>query len=150
VNNNSTVLIVDDEEMVLVSIRAFLRLETDYCVQAFRDPEKAVEYLKNATADVVVSDYLMPKMNGIQFLKKAKELRPEATRMLLTGHADKQSAIQAINEVALYQYIEKPWENAALLMAIRNGCERAQLMRELRDSQSSLRDVRTRLIRAFL
>jgi FixJ family two-component response regulator len=70
--------------------------------------------------------------------------------MLLTGHADKQSAIQAINEVALYQYIEKPWDNAALLLAVRNGCERAQLMRELKDSQSNLRDVRARLIKAFL
>lgn len=145
-----TVLIVDDEEMVIMSLRALLALETDFEVAGFTDAEQAIEYLKAHPVNVVVSDYLMPKVSGIQLLKKAKELQPEATRVLLTGHADKQSAIQAINEVVLYQYIEKPWENAALLLVVRNGTERAQLLRELRDSQASLRDVRTRLIKAFL
>jgi DNA-binding NtrC family response regulator len=144
------VMIVDDEEMVTTSVRAFLMLETDFRVECFTDPERAVNCLKNGPVDLVVSDYLMPKMNGIQLLKAAKELQPEATRVLLTGHADKQSAIQAINEVALYHYVEKPWDNAALLLVIRNGVERAQLLRELRDSQANLRDVRARLIKAFL
>jgi DNA-binding NtrC family response regulator len=145
-----TVLIVDDEEMVITSVRAVLMLETDYRVQGFTDPTLAVEYLKNGPVDMVVSDYLMPKLNGLQLLKAAKDLQPEATRVLLTGHADKQSAIEAINEVALYHYVEKPWENAALLLVVRNGVERAQLLRELRDSQTSLRDIRARLVKAFL
>lgn len=145
-----TVLIVDDEEMVITSVRAVLMLETDYRVEGFTDPTRAVEYLKNGPVDMVVSDYLMPKLNGLQLLKTAKELQPEATRVLLTGHADKQSAIEAINQVALYHYVEKPWENAALLLVVRNGVERAQLLRELRDSQTSLRDIRARLVKAFL
>ena len=145
-----TVLIVDDEEMVITSVRAVLMLETDYRVEGFTDPTRAVEYLKNGPVDMVVSDYLMPKLNGLQLLKAAKELQPEATRVLLTGHADKQSAIEAINQVALYHYVEKPWENAALLLVVRNGVERAQLLRELRDSQTSLRDIRARLVKAFL
>ena len=147
---NSTVLLVDDEDMVITSLRAFLALETEYQIQGFTDPEAAIAYLKANPVDVVVSDYLMPRVSGIQLLKKAKELQPEATRILLTGHADKQSAIQAINEVALYQYIEKPWDNAALLLVIKNGSERSQLLRQLRDSQSSLQDVRARLLKAFL
>jgi DNA-binding NtrC family response regulator len=145
-----TVLIVDDEEMVITSVRAVLMLETDYRVEGFTDPTRAVEYLKNGPVDMVVSDYLMPKLNGLQLLKAAKDLQPEATRVLLTGHADKQSAIEAINEVSLYHYLEKPWENAALLLVVRNGVERAQLLRELRDSQTSLRDIRARLVKAFL
>ncbi len=145
-----TVVIVDDESMVLTTLRAFLALETDFRVEAFTEPERAVEFLRTNPADVVVSDYLMPRMNGLQFLKKAKELQPEATRVLLTGHADKQSAIQAINEVALYHYLEKPWDNAALLLVIKNGCERAYLLRELRDTQTNLRDMRERLIKAFM
>ncbi len=156
-NHSSTILIVDDEEMVLASIRAFLRLETDYCIQAFHEPEKAVEYLKNGPADVVISDYLMPKLNGIQVLGKIKELQPEASRVLLTGHADKQSAIQAINQVALFQYLEKPWDNAQLLLAVRSGVERARLFRDLREkvgeldsAHSSLKTVQKRLIEAFL
>jgi DNA-binding NtrC family response regulator len=106
---------------------------------------------------VIVSDYLMPKMTGIQLLRRAKEAAPEASRILLTGHADKQSAIDAINDVALFQYIEKPWDNTQLLLAIQGGIERARLLRDLRDKMTelaaandSLKDVQRRLIKAFL
>jgi DNA-binding NtrC family response regulator len=156
-NERPAVLIVDDEDMVITSLRAYLRLETDYQVEGITDPEEAARFLETDPVDVVISDYLMPKMNGIQLLARSKELQPEATRILLTGHADKQSAIQAINEVGLYQYLEKPWENAQLLLVIRSGIERTQLLRNLRDkiaeldtAHSNLKDVQTRLLRAFL
>src|SRR4051812_5705050 len=93
------VVLVDDEDMVITSIRAFLQLETEYDVLGFTDPVEATKHLETNPVDVIVSDYLMPRMNGIQFLAKAKELQPEAARVLLTGHADKNSAIQAINDV---------------------------------------------------
>jgi response regulator RpfG family c-di-GMP phosphodiesterase len=96
-------------------------------------------------------------MSGIQFLTRAKQIQPEASRVLLTGHADKQSAIQAINEVGLYQYVEKPWENAQLLLIVQNGIERSKLLRELREkvseldtAHSSLKNVQKRLLQAFL
>jgi DNA-binding NtrC family response regulator len=156
-NEKPSVLIVDDEDMVITSLRAYLRLETDYEVEGITDPEEAAKYLEANPVDVVVSDYLMPKMNGIQLLACAKDLQPEATRVLLTGHADKQSAIQAINDVGLFQYLEKPWENAQLLLVIQNGIERTQLLRNLRDKISeldlahlNLKDVQKRLLRAFL
>lgn len=156
-NQRPTVMIVDDEEMVITSINAFLQLETDYEVRGFTDPEEAVRHLRNGGADVVVSDYLMPKLNGIQLLGRAKELQPEASRVLLTGHADKQSAIQAINHVGLFQYLEKPWDNAQLLLVINAGIERARLLRDLRNKISeldaahgSLKDVQRRLLQAFL
>ncbi len=157
VHAKPAVLIVDDEEMVLTSIRAFLKLETDYEVHGFTDPEQALRFLEAHPVDVAVADYVMPKMNGIQFLARAKQLQPEATRILLTGYADKQSAIQAINEVGLFHYLEKPWENAQLLLVIQNGIERAQLLRQLRDkiaeldqAHSNLKGVQVRLLRAFL
>jgi response regulator RpfG family c-di-GMP phosphodiesterase len=99
----------------------------------------------------------MPKMNGIQLLAKVKETQPEASRVLLTGHADKQSAIQAINQVALFQYLEKPWDNEQLLLVVKSGAERASLFRDLREkvealdnANSSLKNVQKRLIQAFL
>ncbi len=150
-------MIVDDEEMVITSIRAFLRLETEYAVHGFTSPEDAARQLETNPVDVIVTDYLMPKMNGIQLLGKAKNLQPEAARVLLTGHADKQSAIQAINEIGLYQYLEKPWDNAQLLLVIQGAIERTRLLRTLRDkiseldaAHSNLKDVQTRLLRAFL
>lgn len=156
-NSRPSVLLVDDEEMVITSIRAFLRLETDFNVQGFTNPEDAAKMMETHPVDVVVTDYLMPKMNGIQLLTKAKALQPEAARVLLTGHADKQSAIQAINEIGLFQYLEKPWDNSQLLLVIQSAIERTVLLRQLRDkitqldqAHSSLKDVQTRLLRAFL
>lgn len=156
-NGQSTVMIVDDEDMVITSVRAFLQLETDYNITGFTAPDKAAEYLRTNPVDVVVSDYLMPKMTGLQLLAKAKELQPEAARVLLTGHADKQSAIQAINDVGLFQYLEKPWDNAQLLLVINSAIERTNLLRtlkskitELDEAHSNLKDVQARLLRAFL
>lgn len=152
-----TVLLVDDEEMVITSVRAYLALETDFRIEGFTDPEKAAAFVEDQKYEVIVSDYLMPKMTGIQLLRRAKEAAPEASRILLTGHADKQSAIDAINDVALFQYIEKPWDNTQLLLAIQGGIERARLLRDLRDKMTelaaandSLKDVQRRLIKAFL
>ena len=151
------VLLVDDEEMVITSVRAYLSLEGDFDLQGFTDPQAAVEYVRQNSFDVIVSDYLMPRINGIQLLKIAKEAAPEASRILLTGHSDKQSAIEAINDVALFQYIEKPWDNQQLLLAIQGGIERTQLLRDLREKMAelstandSLKDVQRRLIKAFL
>ena len=156
-NTQPVVMIVDDEDMVITSVRAFLNLETDYTVHGFTDPQEAAKFLETNPVDVVVSDYLMPKLNGIQLLSKAKGLQPEAARVLLTGHADKQSAIQAINEVGLFQYLEKPWDNNQLLLVIQSAIERTHLFRTLREkiseldtAHSSLKDVQTRLLRAFL
>jgi DNA-binding NtrC family response regulator len=156
-NTEPTVVLVDDEEMVLTSLNAYLTLETDYNVETFTDVDDALVFVKEKPVDVIISDYLMPRMNGIQFLGRARELQPEASRILLTGHADKQSAIEAINEVGLFQYIEKPWDNAALMLVIRNGSERTNLLRSLRakiqqldEAHSSLKTTQSELIRAFL
>ena len=156
-NGVAAVLIVDDEDMVITSIRAFLQLETEYQVVGVTAPVEAVKYLETNPVDVVVSDYLMPKMTGLQVLAKAKDLQPEAARVLLTGHADKQSAIQAINDVGLYQYLEKPWDNAQLLLVIQSAIERTKLLRTLHEkitaldaAHSNLKDVQARLLRAFL
>jgi len=101
------ILIVDDEEMVTTSLRSFLELETDYEVVTFTSPIEALEYVRENPIDLIVSDYLMPDVDGISLLLQIKQLRPNATRVLLTGYADKENAIKAINDVGLYQYIEK-------------------------------------------
>lgn len=153
----ATVVMVDDEEMVLTSVRAMLAIETEHEVQTFTEPAKAVSYLENNEIHVIVSDYMMPVMNGIDLLARARQLQPEAPRVLLTGHADKASAIQAINNVGLFHYLEKPWDNEQLLLVINNAIERATLLRELKEkvaelstANSSLREVQTRLLKAFL
>jgi DNA-binding NtrC family response regulator len=156
-NAQPVVLIVDDEEMVITSVQAYLQLETDYDIHGFTLPEQAAKFVETRPVDAIVTDYLMPKMNGLELLARVKALQPEAARVLLTGHADKQSAIQAINEVGLYQYLEKPWDNAQLHLVVQSAIERTQLLRELREKISeldaahgSLKDVQAKLLRAFL
>ena len=151
------VVLVDDEDMVITSIRAFLSLETEYDVHAFTKPEEALELIQRQPVDVVVTDYLMPRVNGLQLLAAVKKTQPEAARVLLTGHADKQSAIQAINDVGLYQYLEKPWDNAQLLLVINSAIERTRLYRSLAEKVDALdaahgqiKEAQRRLIRAFL
>ena len=153
---SNVILLVDDEEMVVTSIKSFLTLETDYQVVAFTSPKEALDYVQKNRVDLVISDYLMPEVDGIEFLAKVKELQPEATRILLTGYADKENAIKAINEVGLYQYIEKPWENDDLRLVIRNGLEKRVLLKRLQDkigevnkAHEELMSVQKEILKAF-
>jgi len=132
-DENASVVLVDDEEMVLTSLSSFLTLETDYEIHTFTSAKQALEFVKTSLVDIVISDYLMPEMDGITFLGHVRDVKPEVPRIILTGYADKENAIKAINEVGLYQYIEKPWENDDLLIVLRNGLEKQQLMKRLQE-----------------
>jgi DNA-binding NtrC family response regulator len=149
--------IVDDEEMVVTSLESFLQLETDYRILTSTSPVEALERLGEAPPDVVVADYLMPVMDGIQFLSEVKERFPTATRILLTGYADKENAIRAINEVGIYRYMEKPWDNEQIRLAIQNGVERSRLIQDLQrhvtrleEANEEVAELRERMLRAFL
>ncbi|NIQ57381.1 MAG: response regulator, partial [Gammaproteobacteria bacterium] len=85
-----------------------LELETSYRVLTYTSPEAALEELDGRPVHVVLADFYMPDMDGITFLKEVRERSPQATRILLTGYADKENAIRAINEAGLYYYLEKP------------------------------------------
>ncbi|NIR66356.1 MAG: response regulator [candidate division Zixibacteria bacterium] len=153
----STVVIVDDEEMVLTSLNSFLSLETKYNVMTFTSAKDALEYIEKNDIDVVISDYLMPEMDGISFLAKVKELRPQVPRIILTGYADKENAIKAINDVGLFQYIEKPWDNDDLLIVLRNGIERQKLMKKLEEkiaeinkAYGELQGLQNEIVKTFI
>jgi DNA-binding NtrC family response regulator len=151
------IVLVDDEEMVLTSIRSFLMLETEYDVHTFLSANEALEFIAENEVDLVISDYLMPEMDGITFLGKIKDLRPEVTRIILTGYADKENAIKAINDVGLFQYIEKPWDNEDLRIIIRNGLEKKILMRKLEEkigqinrAYSELQSIQQEVLKTFV
>lgn len=136
-----TVVLVDDEAMVVDSLNSFLTLETEYEVVSFTSAKKALDYIQENEVDIVVSDYLMPEMDGITFLAKVRDLKPEVPRIILTGYADKENAIKAINEVGLFQYVEKPWNNDDLLIILRNGIEKLQLIKRLQDKIGEINDA---------
>jgi len=149
-NHNETIVIVDDEEMVLKSLGAFLSLETEYDVQTFVSANDALKFIESNGTHVVISDYLMPEMDGMRFLKHVKDLKPEVPRIILTGYADKENAIKGINEVGLYQYLEKPWDNDDLLLILRNALERQRLVKALLDKMEELRGLQSEVLKAFI
>lgn len=152
-----TIVIVDDEDMVLTSLNAYLTLETDYAVETFSSAKKALEFIGSNPIDLVISDYLMPEMTGISFLGKVKAIQPDAPRIILTGYADKENAIKGINEVGLYQYIEKPWDNDDLRLVIRNALEKKHLVSKLQDkineinrAYGELQNIQQEILKTFV
>ena len=150
-------MIVDDEEMVTISLKNLFRLSADYHLLTFTDPEDALEAGKQREVDLVISDYMMPSMDGLTFLRAFKDLQPHAIRLLLTGYSDKDSAVRAINEVGLFQFIEKPWDNDFVRTVVRNGLEKRALIRtveekirELASANSDLKSIQTDLLKAFM
>ncbi len=146
IQSDSTIVLVDDGEMILTSLRAFLTLETNFNIKTFTSAKSALEFIKNNDIDIVFSDYLMPEMDGISFLAKVREIRPDVPRIILTGYADKENAIKAINEVGLFQYIEKPWDNDDLLIILRNGMERQNLLKKLQQKINEISDANSELV----
>jgi DNA-binding NtrC family response regulator len=152
----SRVVLVDDDELVTSSLRSFMSLELELDPIVFNDAEKAAQYVENNELDLIISDFLMPRMDGIQLLARARDRWPEVPRVLLTGYADKENAIKAINEVHAFQYVEKPWENEQLKQIVLNGLERitlirrmAEVMDELSKTRGDLLGLRKALVRAF-
>lgn len=142
------IVIVDDEDMITNSLSAMLSLDGNFEILAFNQPTTVIDELTrlNKIPDLIISDYLMPQMNGIAFLKSVRPHFPESTFILLTGYADKENAIAAINEVGLYKYIEKPWDNDDLKLTINNGIERTRLRLQLQERVEELETARAELV----
>lgn len=148
------IAVVDDEEMVTFAIKKALKSNPRYEIHTFNSPTEAVAAFEGLPLDLIISDYLMPQMSGTELLAKVKEMRPEATRIMLTAYADKESVIKAINDVGLFFYLEKPWENEDLRLVVQRGLEKGDLVAELKDrvieleqTNEELRQAREELIR---
>ena len=139
------IVVVDDERIVTSAFKTLLKVEGFSDAHFFNSPKDALTFLKDNQPDLVISDFLMPEMNGLEFLSEVKKLYPEVSKILLTGYADKENAIKAINEIGLYRYIEKPWNNDDLIINIKNGIERSNLLSELRQKISELEEAKKEL-----
>lgn len=135
---SASVYVVDDDPLVTESLSRALEIETDWAVRSFNHGRHALEAMPGRAPDVVLSDFKMPQMDGIAFLSRVRASYPDAVLLLLTGYADKESAIRAINDVGIWQYVEKPWDLGDLLVKIRQGLERRALTHELRAKNAAL------------
>jgi len=150
-----TLLVVDDEPEVLRSVHDLLRL--DYRVLTCDRGIDALKLLESAAdIHVVMTDQRMPEMSGVEVLHRAREIRPEVTRLLFTAYADIHTVVDAINQGSVYRYITKPWEPEELEALIRQAVEhhnliveKTRLVNELRESNLRLLEA-NRLKEAFL
>ncbi len=123
------VLFVDDEVAILKSLKR-LFLDDSFEVLTSTSPLEALKILQEKEIPVVVSDQRMPEMTGTDFLQKVKEGWPDTVRMVLTGYADLEAALAAINQGNVYRFINKPWDNADLKLAVKNGITHYRLIAE--------------------
>lgn len=130
----SKILIIDDEVMITSTLSTLIQMMLDYEVIISNDPKELIEsgILETQKIDLVISDFIMPHMNGLELLSLIKEKQPNIVPILLTGYSDKESAIKSINELGLYYYLEKPWDNNELIKVVENGIEKSKLESELK------------------
>jgi len=123
------ILIVDDEKSVLNAIARVLRREP-YTLLAAESADEGLKLLEARDVNLVVSDYNMPKMNGLDFLRAIRARHPHILTIMLTGQAELQIAVQAINEAGVYKFIQKPWNNEDLRITIQRALESIDLVTE--------------------
>jgi len=119
------VLLVDDEPNILNALRRSLatidarKLDGEALhFETFTSPDAAIQRCDEQDFDLVISDYRMPSMNGVEFLSRVMEFQPAVPRMIISGYADREAIIAAVNEVHLTRFLEKPWNDDDLHQAV--------------------------------
>lgn len=134
-----TLLFVDDEQDIVDSLRRSFRKE--YKVLTATSGSEALELLKSHNVDLIISDQRMPMMTGDAMLTIAKDLQPDAIRILLTGYSDIESLINCVNEAGIYKYMTKPWEPEMLKLTVDRALEHLDVARRLKLASGQLKDA---------
>lgn len=134
-------IFVDDEEDIIDTLYdAFI---DDYNVFKSTSPKEALEIIKKEDIALVISDQRMPEMTGTELLEKVYDLKPETIRVLLTGYADVNAAVDAINKGAVHKYVEKPWNDDDLQEMVKNLVEIYEDSKEKLSMLSKVEDIIT-------
>lgn len=127
------IMIVDDEEGIRRALKRLLS-EIDAEIVMAADGSDALKMLEDCRPSLIISDQRMPEMNGTEFLHRSQELAPDAVRVLLTGYADMEATVNAINQGAIKYYISKPWDDEVLLDRVRDTLD----LQNIRDENRRL------------
>lgn len=125
------ILIVDDEKTVLSQLEQILKLN-GFRVAAALSGDEGLEILKTFPAKLVISDQVMPKMSGTEFLTKVKERHPAIVTMILSGFSEKEYIMDALNKAGAYQYLLKPWNADELIHRVTQALQFYHLQAERR------------------
>jgi putative nucleotidyltransferase with HDIG domain len=129
--NENTVLFVDDEANILKALKRLLRNEP-FEVLTATCAEEALEHFRRYEIQVVVSDQRMPEMSGADFLSRLRERYPDTIRMMLTGHTEMDTAVEAINRGEIFRLITKPWNEDVLKAALRQALDHCEMKQEIK------------------
>jgi len=132
------VLVVDDDDLVRSALVRTLNT-AGYEVRDAASAEQALELLKESPAEIVMSDHLMPDMTGLELLKRVRDRHPDCLRIIITGHAEMNVAIEAINQGEVYRFVTKPWDNTELKVMLHVAFEHLELELEHRRLLSMVR-----------
>ncbi len=143
----SRIMIVDDEEAILKALKRILRLAPcaygnrvfSLEISAFNSPVAALEQARHEAFDLFISDYRMPGMDGVEFLKAVKTIQPDAARLILSGYADLNALVRAVNEVGIDRFVGKPWNDYDLTSAIAQALAHRELLLENRQLANLVR-----------
>jgi YesN/AraC family two-component response regulator len=109
------ILLVDDEINVLHALKRTIRqcgLDADMFVEIFNDPHQALVRSNEVAFDIVVSDYRMPQMNGVEFLRQYREIQSDTVRIILSASTEFETLMNAINQAEVFRYLTKPWQTS--------------------------------------
>ena len=138
------VLIVDDEPNIVSAVRRELMAASGrhrYVVEGFTDPVEALERAKAQHFDVVISDFRMPGMDGMAFLKAFALIQPDCARMVLSGQTDMASLIKMVNESHIYRFIPKPWHDYYLKGSVAQAIKFNSVVLENKQLAQVVRDL---------
>ncbi len=130
------ILVLDDQPAIINAMRrAIDRIPSDLLdsrcrVHGFDNPENALGSLRDVAYDAVISDLRMPGVDGLDFLRQARDLQPEAARIMISGYGDLPSAIAAINDVGVFRFLAEPWDEADLQLTVALALQTCTLQRE--------------------
>ncbi|MGO9148040.1 MAG: HD-GYP domain-containing protein [Desulfomonilia bacterium] len=135
------ILFVDDEEYIL-DIAQQIFAERDITILTAQSADEALDLVKKHEIAVLVSDNHMPGMKGIDLLSKVKAISPDTVKILMTGFADLETALDAINRVEVFRFIVKPWENTQLVGLVEDALERYRLIKSiLQGDENTMRSL---------
>ncbi|HET6631693.1 MAG TPA: response regulator [Rhodanobacteraceae bacterium] len=129
-------LLLDDEQPILSALRRVIsrippqRLDGGCSMATFTDPAQALDSLRDEPCDLILADYRLPGMDGLDFLRRAIEIQPDVARIVISGQADLPVVLSAINDARVFRFVSKPWSDAELQLCIVQALQDCTLRRE--------------------
>ncbi len=117
---SSRIVVVDDEVAILKAISRILQSE-EYEIEIYTHPYEALEHIGSSPVDLVIADYRMPDMDGVEFLTKVMAKDPNIVRMIMSGQADLSALTRAINDASIHKFLTKDFTPKGLIDTVREA-----------------------------